>query len=191
MKRIAALTVVFTLLMGMTIFSYAQDTPVPTPPPVVHGPGFVDANGDGINDNAPDADGDGIPNGQDPDYLGSKFRGGNSSKGFIDANGDGINDNMQDADGDGIPNGQDPDYTGPKTRSGRGGARGFVDLNGDGINDNMASGMRGNGRRGRGGYGNGTGLSPMDGTGFGPGATSGACDGTGPKGQGKRGGRGK
>jgi len=30
-----------------------------------HGLGFVDANGDGFNDNAPDADGDGIPNGQD------------------------------------------------------------------------------------------------------------------------------
>ncbi len=31
--------------------------------------GFVDENGDGFNDLAPDADGDGIPNGLDPDYL--------------------------------------------------------------------------------------------------------------------------
>ena len=31
--------------------------------------GFVDLNGDGINDNAIDSDGDGIPNGQDPDYV--------------------------------------------------------------------------------------------------------------------------
>jgi len=31
--------------------------------------GFVDENGDGFNDLAPDADGDGIPNGQDPDYF--------------------------------------------------------------------------------------------------------------------------
>ncbi len=30
---------------------------------------FVDADGDGVNDNALDADGDGIPNGQDPDYV--------------------------------------------------------------------------------------------------------------------------
>ncbi len=30
--------------------------------------GFVDENGDGFNDLAPDADGDGIPNGLDPDY---------------------------------------------------------------------------------------------------------------------------
>jgi hypothetical protein len=30
---------------------------------------FVDENGDGINDLAMDADGDGIPNGQDPDWT--------------------------------------------------------------------------------------------------------------------------
>jgi hypothetical protein len=30
---------------------------------------FVDENGDGINDRAKDADGDGIPNGQDPDWV--------------------------------------------------------------------------------------------------------------------------
>lgn len=36
---------------------------------IQHGYGFVDLNGDGFNDNAPDIDGDGIPNGQDPDYV--------------------------------------------------------------------------------------------------------------------------
>jgi len=30
---------------------------------------FIDENGDGINDLAKDADGDGIPNGQDPDWV--------------------------------------------------------------------------------------------------------------------------
>ncbi|OGD23383.1 MAG: hypothetical protein A2Y70_00460, partial [Candidatus Aminicenantes bacterium RBG_13_64_14] len=30
---------------------------------------FIDENGDGINDVARDADGDGIPNGQDPDWT--------------------------------------------------------------------------------------------------------------------------
>ncbi len=35
----------------------------------VHGIHFIDLNNDGYNDNAPDADGDGIPNGQDPDYT--------------------------------------------------------------------------------------------------------------------------
>lgn len=74
--------------------------------------GFVDANGDGYNDNAPDADGDGIPNGRDEDYTGAKLRKGNNAKGFVDADGDGINDNMMDADGDGIPNGRDEDFTG-------------------------------------------------------------------------------
>ena len=33
------------------------------------GKNFVDLDGDGFNDNAPDADGDGIPNGLDPDYV--------------------------------------------------------------------------------------------------------------------------
>lgn len=36
------------------------------------GRGFVDENGDGINDLAPDFDGDGIPNGQDPDWVKNK-----------------------------------------------------------------------------------------------------------------------
>ncbi len=30
---------------------------------------FIDEDGDGYNDLAPDADGDGIPNGMDPDYV--------------------------------------------------------------------------------------------------------------------------
>ena len=55
----------------------------------VHGSGFVDADGDGFNDNAPDHDGDGIPNGLDPDYKGK-----GKQKHFIDMDGDGINDNI-------------------------------------------------------------------------------------------------
>ncbi len=51
---------------------------------------FIDANGDGYNDNAPDDDGDGIPNGLDPDFVK-----GNGNKGFRDMNGDGIDDRMQ------------------------------------------------------------------------------------------------
>ncbi len=83
-----------------------------------HGYRFVDENGDGYNDNAPDADGDGIPNGLDPDYTGAKVRAGNGARGFIDLDGDGINDNALDSDGDGIPNGQDPDYVRPMDGSG-------------------------------------------------------------------------
>ena len=183
MKKLTTLAAILTFILSFSVFSYGQNTTPPTPP-VKHGPGFVDLNGDGINDNAPDHDGDGIPNGQDPEYLRNNMNG----KGFIDLDGDGINDNFQDADGDGIPNGQDPDYTGSKVRTGKG-FRGFVDLDGDGINDNMGSGLRSKQGRGRGGFGNGTGFTPANGTGFGPGVNSGNCDFTGPKGQGKRGGR--
>lgn len=55
---------------------------------IKHGLGFVDEDGDGYNDNAPDHDGDGIPNGLDQDYKNSKKK-----RGFVDLDGDGINDN--------------------------------------------------------------------------------------------------
>jgi hypothetical protein len=73
----------------------------------------------------------------------------------------------------------------------------FVDNNGDGICDLYQTGTRpANGqagsRRGAGygrGSGNGTGVGPQDGSGFGrgPAAGNGVCDGTGPKGNGRRG----
>ena len=47
---------------------------------------FVDLDGDGFNDNAPDHDGDGIPNGLDPDWQ-------KENEKFVDLDGDGINDN--------------------------------------------------------------------------------------------------
>ena len=56
-----------------------------------HGKGFVDKNGDGFNDNAPDDDGDGIPNGLDPDFRKGMMH--KKGMGFVDADGDGINDN--------------------------------------------------------------------------------------------------
>lgn len=37
---------------------------------------FIDKNGDGYNDNAPDADGDGIPNCLDPDFKKSMMQKG-------------------------------------------------------------------------------------------------------------------
>jgi len=64
-----------------------------------HGTGFVDADGDGYNDNAPDHDGDGIPNGLDPDFTGK------NKKGFVDLDGDGINDNAGFNKGKGNKNG--------------------------------------------------------------------------------------
>ena len=36
------------------------------------GRGFVDEDGDGVNDLAPDSDGDGLPNGKDPDWVKNK-----------------------------------------------------------------------------------------------------------------------
>lgn len=104
-------------------------------------PGFVDLNGDGINDNAKDSDSDLVPNGKDPDYTGPKYRKSDMSKGFVDLNGDGVNDNALDSDGDGIPNGKDPDYT--KPADGTGEQRGknvrnklsFIDENANGIPD--------------------------------------------------------
>ncbi|RPI71434.1 MAG: hypothetical protein EHM47_10235 [Ignavibacteriales bacterium] len=58
----------------------------------IHGNHFIDLNNDGFNDNAPDIDGDGIPNGQDPDYTrplngkGSKFMGDRNGYGYENKN---------------------------------------------------------------------------------------------------------
>lgn len=61
---------------------------------------FVDKDGDGYNDNAPDDDGDGIPNGLDPDYKPGKKK-KVRAKQFIDLDGDGINDHLQTKEGSG------------------------------------------------------------------------------------------
>ena len=45
------------------------------------GTNFVDLNGDGFNDNAPDHDGDGIPNGLDADYVKNAQDGSGYQKG--------------------------------------------------------------------------------------------------------------
>lgn len=105
----------------------ATDIAAQEAPDVEHGVTFVDENGDGYNDNAPDADNDGIPNGQDADYERNAGNAANARNGrnqggqgnatadghgnrFVDEDGDGFNDNAPDADNDGIPNGQDDDY---------------------------------------------------------------------------------
>ena len=85
----------------------------------------IDDDNDGIPDyvelNNPvalqDANGNGIPNWNDPTYPG-----------FIDNNADGFNDNFDpsaDSDNDGIPNFYDSNFPG------------YVDTNVDGVNDNM------------------------------------------------------
>ena len=62
---------------------------------IKHGRFFVDKDGDGFNDNAPDHDGDGIPNGLDPDYKKFIRKQQNKNLPYVDLNGDGINDNLQ------------------------------------------------------------------------------------------------
>jgi len=51
-----------------------------------NGTNFIDLNGDGFNDNAPDHDGDGIPNGLDPDYIKHAQDGTGYQKGKIGEN---------------------------------------------------------------------------------------------------------
>lgn len=91
-----SLTTLFVLLISLTaLTAFAQDD-------VTFGPGqgngvcqFIDEDGDGFNDLAPDADGDGIPNGMDEDFVkpedgtGNQYKYGQSSdpllKAFADA----------------------------------------------------------------------------------------------------------
>ncbi len=151
---VVAIAVAFLTFVTLSDESFAQNK-APKGNKVA---GFVDANGDGYNDNAPDADGDGIPNGLDPDYKplnpgrGHRF-------GFVDQDGDGINDQFQDADGDGIPNCQDPDYVRPQ------------DGTGNKFGHKVGAGNR-NGQKGPG----------FKGVGSNAGNGTGVCDGTGPKG---------
>ena len=57
--------------------------------------GFTDVNGDGLNDR--DADGDGVPNGQDPDYV----RGGNKQSASGECTNDGTGSSHRHGGGKG------------------------------------------------------------------------------------------
>ncbi len=122
-----------------------------------NGPGeFIDEDGDGFNDLAPDEDGDGIPNYADEDYVrpenGQGPRPGHGMGEFVDEDGDGFNDLAPDEDGDGIPNYADEDYVRPE--NGQGPRPGFGDRPGNGGNGPRP----GNGGPGpRPGFGTGTG----------------------------------
>jgi len=91
--------------------------------------------------------------------------------GFVDENGDGINDLFRDYDGDGIPNCQDPDWVRPQDGTGYKGGNGPRGSFGNRAGSSGAGrGLnKGSFRQGRGGFG------------------SGVCDGTGPKGNARRG----
>jgi len=118
MKHLIKLSVVAIAVAVLAFFTLSHESYAQNKSPKGNKvAGFVDANGEGYNDNAPDADGDGIPNGLDPDYKplnpdrGKRF-------GFIDENGDGINDRFMDEDGDGIRNCQDSDWVRPQDGTG-------------------------------------------------------------------------
>jgi hypothetical protein len=100
------IALIFVIVVFSSGLSYSQDTTkskdkdkkLPTVIKHQHrqrAQNFVDKNGDGYNDNAPDDDGDGIPNGLDPDYVKKSELKDNKNLPFIDLDGDGINDNLQ------------------------------------------------------------------------------------------------
>lgn len=68
MKRITLITLLAALMTLLAVAANAQD-PATNPGNGNGVGGFIDEDGDGYNDLAPDADGDGIPNGQDEDYV--------------------------------------------------------------------------------------------------------------------------
>lgn len=105
MKSFDTLFIIFFLFFAVSMLN-AQDSTrtVNKDSQKQHGLQFIDEDGDGYNDNAPDHDGDGIPNGLDPDWQKDKEGKGKQHRWrFVDLDGDGINDNLQeDAVTDGL-----------------------------------------------------------------------------------------
>jgi hypothetical protein len=124
------------------------------------GTNFVDLNGDGFNDNAPDHDGDGIPNGLDADYVKGAQDGSGYQKGMLGEN-----------------QGQKMAQNKTMTKSQK-----FNRL--QSFEGNMFQK-----RLGALGGMNGSGAGVCDGSGGGMAGGSGVCDGTGPHGDQKRGGK--
>jgi len=93
--HILSITLTALILVISTISVQAQDS-TKTEKKVqttTHEQNFIDEDGDGYNDNAPDHDGDGIPNGLDPDWqkLNAEKK---QQRRFVDLDGDGIDDNV-------------------------------------------------------------------------------------------------
>jgi hypothetical protein len=100
MKNFKLYMMIFFLFLSLTAVNlFAQDslktkkTPEKEKQTTQH---FIDKDGDGYNDNAPDHDGDGIPNGLDPDWQKQQSENGKNKRlRYVDLDGDGINDNLQ------------------------------------------------------------------------------------------------
>jgi len=165
MFRFIVLISMFTLLLAGV--AMAQD----------NGPGqaggvcgFVDENGDGFNDLAPDADGDGIPNGLDPDYVKPEDGTGTQAKHQY---GKLASDELVKS-----------------FQAVMGAAHGALHMNAYAYRHAFAG--EDAGFAWGPGDGTGLGIGPMDGTGFGPGDGTGDCDGSGSPAesvQARRGGR--
>ncbi|UBM63495.1 hypothetical protein LA303_05880 [Candidatus Sulfidibacterium hydrothermale] len=93
--KTALLTTLFTALMLLGSYTLkAQSSDTLRSQKTMHKTHvFIDKDGDGYNDNAPDDDGDGIPNSLDPDWY--KKKNHKASVPYIDENGDGINDYLE------------------------------------------------------------------------------------------------
>jgi hypothetical protein len=72
----------YALIIAFIMISITPATESEPPVKNQWNPGFIDLNNDGINDNAPDSDNDGIPNCIDSDY---KKRGKNRRRGHGNA----------------------------------------------------------------------------------------------------------
>ena len=86
------------LILVIAIFSHlqAQDSTKTEDQKKDQNQVFIDENGDGYNDNAPDHDNDGIPNSLDPDWIKmKKEEKKKEARRFVDLDGDGIDDNLQ------------------------------------------------------------------------------------------------
>jgi hypothetical protein len=97
MKKETLIIISIILMMSFSFHSLlAQDTTGTNKSTNIksHEQQFIDKNGDGYNDNAPDHDGDGIPNGLDSDWQKLKENKNKKRRRFIDLDGDGINDNL-------------------------------------------------------------------------------------------------
>ncbi len=129
-RLVRILAVVALMILVSTNFTLAQGFGG-------HGYGgtdfYIDENGDGFNDNAPDADGDGIPNGMDDDFVRP-----------MDGSGNGFGPGDGDCDGTGAGQGSNDGNGGygPGNGNGNGGhgpgdGTGFGPGTGDCINTEL------------------------------------------------------
>ncbi len=105
------------------------------------GKGFVDINNDGINDNAIDSDGDGVPNCIDPDIVKQQNRTGNQY-GFWCRNNYKYNNKQGNGNGYGPGDGTGHGGVGPRDGTGYGPGPGTGSCDGTGPKGNKRSGRR-------------------------------------------------